>query len=129
MLILLFMFRVLQIPAFHVPGFTDSGFSRSGFYRFRLFMFRVLQIPAFHVPRFTHSGFSRSGFYRFRLFMFRVFLFLVPFLVPFSDSPFLVIQIASKERNDYLTNRYHISSCIYIVLYFFVASFLMMTAS
>ena len=49
---LIFMFRVLQIPAFRVPGFTDSGFSCSGFYRFRLFMFRVLQIPAFHVPGF-----------------------------------------------------------------------------
>ena len=42
----LFMFRVLQIPAFHVSG---------------------LKIAAFHVPGFTDSGFSCSGFYRFRL--------------------------------------------------------------
>ena len=110
------MFRVLQIPAFRVPGlqipafrapgFTDSGFSCSGFYRFRLFVFRVLQIPAFRVPGFTDSGFSCSGFYRFRLFMFRVlqipafhvpvFSFLVSFLVPFPDSPFLVLQIATR---------------------------------
>ena len=48
----LFMFLVLQIPAFHVPGFTDSGFSCSWFYRFRLFMFLVLRIPVFHVPGF-----------------------------------------------------------------------------
>ena len=89
----LFVFRVLQIPAFRVPGFTDSGFSCSGFYRFRLFVFRVLQIPTFRVPGFTDSGFSCSGFYRFRLFMFRVFSFLVPFLVPFPDFPFLVLQI------------------------------------
>ena len=52
----LFMFLVLQIPAFHVPGFTDSGFSCSWFYRFRLFMFLVLQIPAFHVPVFQGGG-------------------------------------------------------------------------
>ena len=64
------MFLVLQIPAFHIPGFTDSGFSCSWFYRFRLFMFLVLQIPAFHVPGF---------------------------LVPFPDSPFLVLQIALKK--------------------------------
>ena len=69
---------------------TDSGFSCSLFYRFRLFMFLVLQIPTFHVPGFTDSGFSCSWFYRFRLFMFRVF----SFLVPFPDSPFLVLQIA-----------------------------------
>ena len=87
------MFLVLQIPAFHVPGFTDSGFSCSWFYRFRLFMFLVLQIPAFHVPGFTDSGFSCSWFYRFRLFMFLVF----SFLVPFPDSPFLVLQIAVTE--------------------------------
>ena len=92
-----FMFLVLQIPAFHVPGFTDSGFSCSWFYRFRLFMFLVLQIPAFHVPGFTDSGFSCSWFYRFRLFMFLVFSFLVPFLVPFPDSPFLVLQIALRK--------------------------------
>ena len=48
------------------------------------------EIPAFHVPGFTDSGFSCSGFYRFRLFVFRVF----SFLVPFPDSPFLVLQIA-----------------------------------
>ncbi len=60
----LFMFRVLQIPAFRVPGFTDSAFSCCGFYRFRLFMFRVLQIPSFHVPGFTDSGFSCSRFSR-----------------------------------------------------------------
>ena len=70
----LFMFLVLQIPAFHVlvpqipafhvPGFTDSGFSCSWFYRFRLFMFLVLQIPAFHVPGSTDSGFSCSWFSR-----------------------------------------------------------------
>ena len=84
----LFVFRVLQIPAFHVPGFTDSGFSCSGFYRFRLFMFRVLQIPAFRVPGFTDSGFSCSGFYRFRLFVFRV-LPIPAFHVPgFTDSGF-----------------------------------------
>ena len=59
------------------------------------FMFLVLQIPAFHVPGFTDSGFSCSWFYRFRLFMFLVFSFLVPFLVPFPDSPFLVLQIAT----------------------------------
>ena len=88
----LFMFLVLQIPAFHVPGFTDSGFSCSWFYKFRLFMFLVLQIPAFHVPGFTDSGFSCSWFYRFRLFMFLVFSFLVPCSVPrfpvpcFTDS-------------------------------------------
>ena len=84
----LFMFLVLQIPAFHVPCFTDSGFSCSLFYRFRLFIFLVLQNPAFHVPGFTDSGFSRSWFYRFRLFMFRVLqipAFHVPgFLVPCS---------------------------------------------
>ena len=90
----LFMFLVSQIPAFHVPGFTDSGFSCSWFYRFRLFMFLVLQIPAFHVPGFTDSGFSCSWFYRFRLFMFLFFSFLVPFIVPFPDFPFLVLQIA-----------------------------------
>ena len=67
------MFLVLQIPAFHVPGFTDSGFSCSWFYRFRLFIFLVLQIPAFHVPGFLVPR---------------------PFLVPFPDSPFLVLQIA-----------------------------------
>ena len=93
----LFMFLVLQIPAFHVPGFTDSGFSCSLFYRFRLFMFLVLQIPAFHVPGFTDSCFSCSWFYRFRLFMFLVLSFLVPFLVPFPDSPFLVLHIAAME--------------------------------
>ena len=94
----LFMFRVLQIPAFRVPDFTDSGFSCSGFYRFRLFMFRVLPIPAFHVPGFTDSGFSCSGFYRFRLFMFRVLQvpafhvpgFLVPCSVPRSGPRFPV---------------------------------------
>ena len=58
----LFVFLVLQIPAFHVPCFTDSGFLCSWFYRFRLFMFRVLQIPAFYVPGFTDSGFSCSWF-------------------------------------------------------------------
>ncbi len=77
----LFLFRVLQIPAFRVPGFTDSGISCSGFYRFRLFVFRVLQIPAFLVPGFTDSAFSRSGFYRFRLFSFRV-LQIPAFRVP-----------------------------------------------
>ena len=76
------MFLVLQIPAFHVPGFKNSGFSCSWFYRFRLFMFLVLQIPAFHVPGFTDSGFSCSWFSR------------SSFLVPFPDSPFLVLQIA-----------------------------------
>ena len=84
----LFVFLVLQIPAFHVPGFTDSGFSCSWFYRFRLFMFLVLQIPAFHVP----------GFYRFRLFMFLVLqipafhvpCFLVPCSVPRSVPRFPV---------------------------------------
>ena len=67
----------LLIAAFHVPGFTDSGFSCSWFYRFRLFMFLVLQIPAFHVPGF---------------------------LVPFPDSPFLVLQIAMSElcRGNYV---------------------------
>ena len=35
------------------------------------------------------SGFSCSWFYRFRLFS-----SLAPFLVPFPDSPFLVLQIA-----------------------------------
>ena len=84
----LFVFRVLQIPAFCVPGFTDSGFSCSGFYRFGFFVFRVLQIPAFRVPGFTDSGFSCSGFYRFRIFVFRVLqipAFHVPgFLVPCS---------------------------------------------
>ena len=64
----LFMFLVLQIPAFHVPGFTDSGFSCSWFYRFRLFMFLVLQIPAFHVPgslvpRSVPCSVPRSLFY------------------------------------------------------------------
>ena len=84
----LFMFLVLQIPAFHVPGFTDSGFSCSWFYRFRLFMFLVLQIPAFHVPGFTDSGFSCSWFNRFRLFMFLV-LQIPAFHVPgFTDSGF-----------------------------------------
>ena len=104
----LFVFLVLQIPAFRVPGFTDSGFSCSWFYRFRLFVFLVLQIsafrvpaftdsgfscswvlqiPAFRVPGFTDSGFSCSWFYRFRLFVFLVFSFLVPFPVPcFTDS-------------------------------------------
>ena len=91
----LFMFRVLQIPAFRVPGFTDFGFSCSGFYRFQLFMFRVLQIPAFHVPGFTDSGFSCPGFYSFRLFMFRIFSFFVPFLVPFPDSTSPVLQMAA----------------------------------
>ena len=91
----LFIFLVLQIPAFHVPGFTDSGYSCSGFCRFRLSMFLVLQIPAFYVP----------GFYRFRLFMFLVLQipafhvpsFLVPCSVPrpFPDSRFLVLQIAA----------------------------------
>ena len=84
----LFVFLVLQIPAFHVPGFTDSGFSCSWFYRFRLFVFLVLQIPAFRVPGFTDSGFSCSWFYRFRLFVFLVLqipAFRVPgFLVPRS---------------------------------------------
>ena len=56
-----------------------------------LFCFTV---PAFHVPGFTDSGFSCSWFYRFLLFMFLVFSFLVQFLVPFTDSPFLVLQIA-----------------------------------
>ena len=84
----LFVFLVLQIPAFHVPGFTDSGFSCSWFYRLRLFMFLVLQIPAFHVP----------GFYIFRLFMFLVLqipafhvpCFLVPCSVPRSVPRFPV---------------------------------------
>ena len=94
----LFMFLILQIPAFHVPGFTDSGFSCSWFYRFRLFMFLVLQTPAFHVPGFTDSGFSCSWFYRFRLFMFLVLQipafhvpgFLVPRSVPCSVPRFPV---------------------------------------
>ena len=43
----LFMFLLLQNPAFHVPAFTDSGFSCSWFYRFRLFMFLVF---SFLVP-------------------------------------------------------------------------------
>ena len=86
-----------QIPAFHVTCFTDSGFSCSLFYRFRLSMFLVLQIPAFHVPGFTDSCFSCSWFYRFRLFMFLVLSFLVPFLVPFPDSPFLVLHITAME--------------------------------
>ena len=110
---LIFIFRVLQIPAFRVPGFTDSGFSCSRVLQIPVFrvlqiLFQVLQIPAFRVPGFTNSGFSCSGFYRFRLFVFRVlqgfscsgfyrfrvFSFLVPFLVPFPDSPFLVLHIA-----------------------------------
>ena len=124
---LIFMFRVLQIPAFHVPGFTDSGFSCSGFYRFRLFVFQVLQIPAFRVPGFTYSGFSCSGFYRFRLFVFRVLQipafhvpgFLVPCSVPlsvprypvpcFTDSHFYNTKkygsqapYDSDEHNDFL---------------------------
>ena len=80
------MFLVLQIPAFHVPGFKDSGFSCSWFYRFRLFMFLVLQIPAFHAPGFTDSGFSYSWFSR------------SSFLVPFPDSPFLVLQIVRTNQ-------------------------------
>ena len=89
----LFMFLVLQNPAFHIC---------SWFYRIRLFMFLVLQNPAFHVPGFTDSGFSCSWFYRFRLFMLLVLqipAFHVPgFLVPRSSfrSPFLVLQIARK---------------------------------
>ena len=72
----------LQIPAFLVPGFTDSGFSCSGF-----------TDSGFSCSGFTDSGFSCYGFYRFQLFVFRVF----SFLVPFPDSPFLVVQIATTE--------------------------------
>ena len=91
----LFMFLVLQIPAFHVPCFTDSGFSCSLFYRFRaVFMFLVLQIPrGFHVPCFTDSAFSCSLFYRFRVFMFLVLQiprFHVPCSVPRSVPRFPV---------------------------------------
>ena len=71
------------------------------------------QIPAFHVPCFTDSAFSCSLFYRFRLFMQRVFSFLVPFLVPFSDSPFLVLQIAFSFLWDWCTQEQHTQGTSY----------------
>ena len=84
----------LQIPAFTIPCFTDSGFYNSVFYRFRVLQLRVLQIPAFTIPCLTDSGFYNSVFYRFRLLQFRVFISLIPFLIPFLDSSFRILQIA-----------------------------------